>query len=89
MKYHLKIFIIGVLGGNGYTAGVVNEDRRTLGGWSRTTPPSPRSGHQGPDAHKMATARLSAREHYPAEERHITKATTLLRKGAARVKVQD
>lgn len=39
MKYHLKAFItVGVLGGDGQSAAVVNVRRRTLSGWSRTTP---------------------------------------------------
>ncbi|TKC42988.1 hypothetical protein EI555_001683, partial [Monodon monoceros] len=39
MKYRLKAFItVGVLGGDGQSAAVVNLRRRTLSGWSRTAP---------------------------------------------------
>lgn len=78
-----------MLGGDGQSAGVANEGRGTLNGWRHITPYNPQSDHQRSDARKMATSRLSAREHYPAEERHVTKATTLLRPSVARVKVQD
>ena len=66
MKYHLKAFItVGVLGGDGQSAAVVNVRRRTLSGWSRTTPRTRQSDHWAPHALKMAAASLSTREHDP------------------------
>lgn len=85
MKYYLKAFItVGVLGGDGQSADIVNGTRETASGWSHTTLLRLQSDHPQAKAREMAAARQSARKHYPLPRtRHVTRETALLRRGAA------